>query len=63
MPRIYTEIRITHKDQITKNHYETLLDQTIKELGYRSHAEWVTSKLREDRRVYDNRIRSRKEGK
>jgi metal-responsive CopG/Arc/MetJ family transcriptional regulator len=47
MPRIYTEIRIAHADQQTKEQYERLLDEALKEMGYRNRNEWIMDKSRQ----------------
>jgi metal-responsive CopG/Arc/MetJ family transcriptional regulator len=41
MPRIYTEIRIFHKSPEKKAQYENVMDEALKQLGYKSRAEWI----------------------
>jgi hypothetical protein len=46
-PRIYTEIRISHKTKEAKATYENLLDAYLKVMGYNNRNEWVNEKIRE----------------
>ncbi|EKX79939.1 hypothetical protein [Clostridium botulinum] len=45
--RIYTEIRIAHKDKEEKEEYEKKLDEALKEQGYKNRAEWLNEKYRD----------------
>lgn len=47
MPRIYTEIRISHKTEEEKKEYEKKLDEALKAQGYKSRTEWLNEKYRE----------------
>ena len=47
MPRIYTEIRISHKSEETKAEYENKFDEALKINGYRTRTEFITEKIRE----------------
>ena len=47
MPRIYTEIRISHKTEKEKKEYERKLDEALKSFGYRNRTEFITEKIRE----------------
>ena len=47
MPRIYSEIRISHKTEEDKQEYERKLDEALKSLGYRNRTEFITEKIRE----------------
>lgn len=45
--RIYTEIRIAHKDLEEKENFEKNLDEALKNQGYKSRTEWFNEKYRE----------------
>lgn len=47
MPRLYTEIRISHKTIEEKSEYERKLDEELKKQGYKSRTEWINEKYRE----------------
>lgn len=47
MNRLYTEIRIYHKDEAEKQEYESRLHNAIKRLGYKSRTEWLRQMVRE----------------
>ena len=46
MSRIYTELRIFHKNEEEKEAYERYLDESLKALGYKSRAEWFKEMVR-----------------
>ncbi|MBY6889337.1 hypothetical protein HYH68_16215 [Clostridium botulinum] len=47
MARVYTEIRISHKNKEEKIEYEKKLDKSLKKKGYKSRTEWINEKYRE----------------
>lgn len=47
MNRLYTEIRISHKNLEEKQEYERKLDQALKDAGYKNRNEFFKEKIRE----------------
>jgi len=45
--KIYTELRIPHKNQKEKLKFELKLNQVLKEQCYNSRIEWIREKYRE----------------
>ena len=41
MPRIYTEIRISHKSQEEKAEFEKGMDELVKKRRYKDRADWI----------------------
>jgi len=45
--KIYTELRIPHKNKKDKLDFETKLNKLLREHGYNNRIEWVREKYRE----------------
>jgi hypothetical protein len=63
MPRIYTEIRISHKNEGEKGAYERYLDESLKALGYKSRAEWLKEMARDTNNEATTKMSRIREGK